>query len=143
MAKTDEISDEAIFKSLIGKRDKLVEELRRIENDLKRINIAIEFFQPNINKASNNDMGIEVSANDDEAYSDKFSALQQLHFALKKMGSATAHAITDFIYELDKRWAKDKLHKRLTDIASLEYRGGRLGGFKSNGRFIYSLKENE
>jgi hypothetical protein len=144
MEGTGEIADELIFKSLIGKRDKLVSELRRIENDLKRLNIAIEIFQPTINKGSGNDPGVDISSQENsEDYSEKFSALQQLHFALKHLGSATAPEITDYIYEVDKRWERNKLHKRLTDIASIEYGKGRLFGYKSNGRYIYSLKKQE
>lgn len=144
MEETNEITNELIFKKLIAIRDNLIEDLRRTENDLKKVNHAIEFFQPNISKASVNNPETDASLSVDENdYSEDFSALQQLHFALRRLGSATAPEITDCIYGLDKRWTKDKLNKRLMDIASLEYRRGTLSGYKSNGRYIYSLKEQQ
>ena len=141
-----EISDEQIFKSLLAKRDKLF-------NELKRVNMAIEVYQPPANAGLSERKSFGVTVNDlnhdidvdlnNGNYNENFKAVHQLHFALKHFGSATIPIVTKYIYEFDKRWDVKKLNKRLTDIASLEFRSGRINGYKSNGRYIYSLKEQK
>jgi hypothetical protein len=136
MQAVDEVTDEQILKSLLIKREKLV-------NELKRLNTAIHFFQPNVRgSVVKSDQPYSEQLENGE-YSPFFSAVQQLHFALKHFGSANMLEVSQYIYEFDKRLHIDKLTKRLTDAASIEYRNGRLNGYKENRRYIYSLNELE
>jgi hypothetical protein len=86
MERTDHQENMATFESLIIERDALIGELRRKRNDLDRINIAIELFRPA--EIEQPDNGSQKSASMQDGYDAKFSALQQLNFALKYLGAA-------------------------------------------------------
>jgi hypothetical protein len=136
---TEAITDEHILSSLLIKREKLFDELKRLNYELHRLNVAIDIYQPK-NNGSYTVKKLNAEQLDKGEYSLSFSALQQLHYALKHLGSATLVDITNYIYELDNSMHISKLRKRLTDVASLEYRKNRINGYKSEGRFVYSLK---
>ncbi len=142
METIEEVTDEHILKSLLIKRDKLLEELKRLNYELHRLNVAIDIYQPKSN-SSVADKRPNAEQLDKGEYSLSFTAVQQLHYALRHLGPTTLLDVANYIYETDNRLDIVKLRKRLTDIASLEYRNNRINGYKSQGRFIYSLKEQE
>jgi hypothetical protein len=142
METIEDVTDEHILKSLLIKRDKLLEELKRLNYELHRLNVAIDIYQPKSN-GSVADKKPNAEQLDKGEYSLSFTAVQQLHYALRHLGPTTLLDAANYIYENDNRLDIVKLRKRLTDIASLEYRNNRINGYKSQGRFIYSLKEKE
>jgi hypothetical protein len=85
----------------------------------------------------------DVEININNVYSNKFSLVEQVVYALYDIKSGTIEDITDCIVQVDNGANYDKLFPRFREIASGLYRAGKITADTTRKKYRYSLKNDD